>query len=224
VFHLNSHWRLSLALPLVFALGGCGTTVYLDKFNQGALAQPPPQPEIGTSASTQNVFVAPHPQQPGSADRWLKIARTVAKEGGGQYTATLSQSIVEQKGSFDFVAFMPSSSRVTLTAFFESSQGIPLLHIDLMPDGNIRLDDLKIIGTYARDKPVAFLVNFNLQTGTPRATIHIRGGAKDANVTHRLDSQARTRGVGRVRIFAPFEGINAPNGDFLVNDIIATIQ
>ena len=223
MLHLNLPRRFLVALPLMFALGGCGTTVYLDKFNGGPIGQPPPPADTGTSSSTTNVSVAANPQNAGSADRFLRIARTSPTEGGGIYTATFTQNITQKKGSIDFVGFIPSQSRIMMTVFFESSpQGIPLMHIDLLPNGNIRLNDSSIIGTYKFDTIVGFFITLDLSTSSPTANILIRGGANDASLTTPLPPNSNTRGFGRVRIIAPFEGVNAPNGAFLVNDIIAT--
>ena len=112
-----------------------------------------------------------------------------------------------------------------LTVFFEPRAPlpqIPLMHIDLLPNGNIRVNDSTVAGTFKFDTLVGFFINFDLTSSAPTAEILVRGGATDASLTVPVPVNAANFGLGRVRIVAPFEGVNAPNGSFLVNDIIAT--
>ena len=221
----NSRWRILAALPLMFALGGCGTTIFLDKFDAAAVGAPPAPPATGTSTFTNNVVIASNPQNVGSSDRWLRISRTVATQGGGQYIGNFTQNLSQKKGSIDLVGFIPQSSKIMMTVFLESGPPphAPLLHIDLLPAGEIRINDTQVAGTFKFDHLVGFFITLDLTSPSPNAEILIRGGGTDAalNVPIAPPNTANF-GFGRVRIFAPFEGENAPNGAFLVNDIIAT--
>jgi hypothetical protein len=112
-----------------------------------------------------------------------------------------------------------------MTVFFEPQPPAPpdpLLHIDLHPDGTIHVNDSTVAGTFKFDNLVGYFVTFDLTGTSPNATILIRGGGNDASLTVSVPASAAHFGLGRVRIVAPFEGVNAPNGAFLVNDIIAT--
>lgn len=222
----NSRWRILAVLPLLLAFGGCATTIFLDKFDTAAIGAPPAPPATGTSTfSSTNVVIAANPQNAQSSDRWLRVSRTVATQGGGQYIGTFTQNLTQKKGSIDLVGFIPQRSKIMMTVFFESGPPphAPLLHIDLLPAGEIRINDTQVVGTFKFDHLVGFLITFDLTGSSPNADILIRGGGNDAalNVPISPPNSAHL-GFGRVRIFAPFEGVNAPNGAFLVNDIIAT--
>jgi hypothetical protein len=216
--------RLLLVFPLLLALGGCGTTVYLDKV-RGTVGQKPNPPATGSSqVSDTNAVIARDPRSFFSSDRWLRLSRTVATDGGGQYTANFTQNVTNGKVGVDLVGFIPSSAPVMMTVHFESGApqaGIPVMHIDLLPDGKIRIDDSTIAGSFKFNSLVGFFITFNLTGAAPTAEILIRGGDKDASLTVALPANAATRGLGRVRILAPFEGVNAPNGHFFVNDVVA---
>jgi hypothetical protein len=112
-----------------------------------------------------------------------------------------------------------------MTVFFESGPppNAPLLHIDLLPNGKIRINDNQVVGDFKFNHLIGFFITIDLTGTSPNAEILIRGGGNDAalNVPVALPNSANF-GFGRVRIFAPFEGENAPNGAFLVNDIMAT--
>jgi hypothetical protein len=227
VSHPHPRWRFLCVLPLLLVLGGCGTTVFLDKLEAAAVGQPPATPATGTSTTSGSAVIAANPQNPASNDRWLRLSRTVATQPGGQYIGTFTQNLTKRKGSVDLVGFIPKSSPIMMTVFFEPrppSPPAPLLHIDLLPNGNIRVNDTTVAGTFKFDTLVGFFINFDLTGSAPNARILIRGGGNDASLTVPIPASAANFGLGRVRIFAPFEGENAPNGAFLVNDIIATAQ
>lgn len=222
--HSNSRWRLLAALPIVLLLGGCGTTVLLDNFNTGAIGASPSQPSTGSSTVSGSAVIAAHPQTPASADHWLRLSRTSATQAGGEYIGSFTQNLTKSKVSVDLVGFVPQSAPIMMTVFFEPKAPlpqIPLMHIDLLPNGNIRVNDSQVVGTFKFDNLVGFFINFDLTGSSPTAEILIRGGGTDASTTIAVPVNAANFGLGRVRIVAPFEGVNAPNGSFLVNDIIA---
>lgn len=222
--HLISRWRLLAALPIVFAFSGCGTTVLLDKFDAAPIGASPAQPTTGSSTVTGSVVVAANPQNAASADRWLRVTRTSATGPLSEYRGSFTQNLAKSKASVDLVGFIPSSSPIMMTLFFEPKAPLPqilLMHIDLMPNGNIRVNDDQVIGTFKFDTPVGFFINFDLTGTSPSASILIRGGANDASTTVGIPVNAANFGLGQVRIVAPFEGVNAPNGSFLVNEVFA---
>jgi hypothetical protein len=79
-----------------------------------------------------------------------------------------------------------------------------------------------VVGTYAFDTLIAFVIGFEFEGAQPVANILIRGGGEDASLTVPVPANVAGFGLGRVRVFAPFEGVNAPPGAFLVNDVAAT--
>jgi hypothetical protein len=225
--------RFLAAVPLLLILGGCAKTIYLDKFDTAAVGQPPAVPGTGTSthSGAPLAVIAASPLNPDSSDRWLRLSRTNPVDGGGQYSGTFIQNVTQKKAGVNLVGFVPKSSKIMMTVHFESGPpqaGIPLFHIDLLPNGSnpdtgiIRVDDEINAGTFKFDHLVGFFIGFDLTASPPIANILVRGGASDASLDFELPPNAATRGIGRVRVVAPFEGVNAPNGSFLVNDIIAT--
>lgn len=223
--HPKARLRFLAALPLLLALAGCGKTVFLDKFDAAAVGHPPAPPTTGTSESSGGAVIVENPQSASSTDRWLRLPRTVATQAGGSYVGRFTENLTKKKVSVDLVGFVPKSAPIMMTVFFEPRAPLPpapLMHIDLLPDGRIRVNDSTFVGTFKFDNLVGFFITFDLTGPSPSASVLIRGGANDANLTVPIQASAANFGIGQVRIFAPFEGINAPNGSFLVNDIIVT--
>ncbi|MGH7500714.1 MAG: hypothetical protein ACREL7_03050 [Longimicrobiales bacterium] len=74
------------------------------------------------------------------------------------------------------------------------------------------------------DTLIGFVIGFELEGAQPVANILIRDGGEDASLAVPVPGNVAGFGLGRVRVFAPFEGDNAPPGAFLVNDIVATMR
>lgn len=218
---------IMVILPvLLIGVNGCGATViYRDSFNTPAVGQPPGQAEIGTATASGDARIAAHPQDPASSDRWLRLARPVATQPGGEYVGTFTEQVLNDNGSVSLVGYIPAASKMMMSVFFEVAPPGPpgpFLHIDLLEDGTIRVNDSTLVGTYEFDTLIAFVIGFELEGAQPVANILIRGGGEDASLTVPVPGSIAGFGLGRVRVFAPFEGVNAPPGAFLVNDVVAT--
>lgn len=211
---------------LLVGVSGCGATViYRDSFNSPAVGQPPGAAEIGTAAASGDARIVADPQDPGSSDRWLRLARPVATQPGGEYTGTFTEPVIDNNGSVSLVGYIPSEAPITMSVFFEVAPPgppAPFLHIDLLKNGNIRVNDSTVVGTYEFDTLVGFIIGFELEGAQPVANILVRGGGEDASLTVPVPANVAGFGLGRVRVFAPFEGVNAPPGAFLVNDVVVT--
>jgi hypothetical protein len=211
---------------LLMGVNGCGATViYRDSFNTPAVGQPPGPADIGTATASGDARIAAHPQDPASSDRWLRLARPVATQPGGEYVGTFTEQVLNNNGSVTLVGYIPAASKMMMSVFFEVAPPgppAPFLHIDLTKEGNIRVNDSTVVGTYAFDTLIAFVIGFEFEGAQPVANILIRGGGEDASLTVPVPANVAGFGLGRVRVFAPFEGVNAPPGAFLVNDVAAT--
>lgn len=214
---------IAAALLSIAVLSGCNTTsLYLDTFSS-ATGSPPAQPQIGTSTVSGNVIVYPDPTGTNAAAHWLQLTRPAPTETAS-YIGTLKASVTA-KGGINFVAYVPSTSPIDVSVYFEPSsgpQGAPLLHVDLLPNGNIRLNDSNVVGTFKFDHLVGFFISFDLQASPPTATVLIRGGGQDASTTVPVPTSLAGFGFGKIEVDAPFEGVKAPSGYFFINEVVAT--
>jgi hypothetical protein len=213
----------AIALLSLVILSGCNTTsVYLDKFDSPT-GSTPTQPQVGTSTTNGNVVVVADPTNTNAADHWLQLTRT-APTATASYVGTLTAPVTA-KGGVNFVGYVPSSSPIDLSVYFLTAngpQGAPLLHVDLLPNGSIRLNDSDLVGTYKFDHLVGFFITFDLKASPPTATVLIRGGGQDASKTVPVPASLAGFGFGKIQVDAPFEGVNAKPGKILINDVIAT--
>jgi hypothetical protein len=214
----------TIALLALTVFTGCNTSsVYLDKFDSTSPGSPPAQPQVGTSTIVGSVVAAADPTNTNASDHWLQLTRT-APTATASYIGTL-KTPVTAKGGANFVAFVPSSSPIDVSVYFEPSsgpQGAPLLHVDLLPNGNIRLNDTDVVGTYKFDHLVGFFISFDLKASPPTSTVLIRGGGQDASTTIPVPGSLAGFGFGKIQVDAPFEGVNAKPAKFFINDVIAT--
>ena len=213
----------AIALLSLVVLSGCNTTsVYLEKFDSPT-GSPPAQPQVGTSTTNGDVVVVADPTNTNASDHWLQLTRT-APTATASYVGTLTAPVTA-KGGVNFVGYVPSSSPIDLSVYFlpaNGPQGAPLLHVDLLPAGTIRLNDSDVVGTYNFDHLVGFFITFDLKASPPTATVLIRGGGQDASKTVPVPTSLAGFGFGKIEVDAPFEGINAKPAKLFINDVIAT--
>jgi hypothetical protein len=201
-------WATLVLLSMAILTGCNASTVYLDKFDSTPAGSPPAQPQVGVSQVGGDVVVAADPTNSNSTDHWLRLTRP-APTAVGSYIGTLTTPVTA-KGGVDFVGYVPSSSPIDLSVFFQVASGpqvAALLHIDLLPDGHIRLNDSDIVGTYQFDHLVGFFITFDLKASPPTATVLVRGGGQDASKTVQVPPALAGFGFGKIEVDAPFEGV-----------------
>lgn len=217
--------HLVLLQLLLIGLCGCGTSVvYRDSFDSTPIGEPPGPPQIGSSSVSGDVLIAENPINDVSPDRWLQLKRVDPVGTLAEYVATLEEPMTAG-GNVALLGLIPAFAPITMSVYFDPPDFAPsltLLHIDLRPDGNIRVNDSTVEGTYEFDTSVAFLVGFDLDASPPTATLLVRGGAEDASATVEIPAAAAGFGLGRVRILTPFEGVGSPPGRFFINEVVAT--
>ncbi len=211
-----------LLLPLV-VLCGCGTTVYEDRFDSTPIGQTPGPPQIGTSSVSGDVLIAENPIVDVSSDRWLQLKRASAVGAPAVYEARLNEPVTAG-GSVTLKGYIPAYAPAMLTVYFNTPQYAPqatLLHIDLLQNGNILVNDDTIEGTFEFNTTIVFLIVFDLDAPQPTATILVLGGGENANTTVEVPGPVAGFGLGRVRVHTPFEGVNSSPGRFFINEVVA---
>lgn len=220
------HRLRGLSFPSIVAASGLvlgceGELVFREAFNDAPLGSPPGVPAIGSATLSGTVSVVADPVDGDVADRWLKLERP-APLSLSEYIGTF-EHVIDRTATAAFVAYVPEDAPIAQSTFFETplvgASAFSLLHIDLLPDGNIRLNDRDIVGTYELGAMVGFLVSFDLAASPPVANILVRGGGEDASTTVPLETAIVGFGLGRIRYFAGFAGVNAPSGHFLVDEV-----
>jgi hypothetical protein len=225
---MNTILKITFLLVLLVSLAACNsTTVLLANFNTEPVGAPPaftqPTGTVETSAGAGSVTVVVSPDS-STGSHWLRIshptqpapetvmrARFDSFHGSGHYGLLASVFIPSGTGAVT-LQLEPFSGSVNSSPDF--------LHLDFMPQNNVRLNDNDAdrFGTFPRDQ--SFVVSIQVDTTmTPaKATISLLGagatGSKDV-VLPSLASQ-----FGAVRIWMGFQW----TGTFFVDDVIVTRQ
>jgi hypothetical protein len=217
-------WLVILLLAFVVLSGCSQNSIYRDKFDSQPIGGLPAQPDIGSSTVSGDVLIAENPMNDISSDRWLQLKRV----GGldlAEYRATPSEPLsLGDRGSVEFSGYIPSFAPAQMTVVFETQDIEPqfaLFHIDLLPNGDIRVSDNTVIGTYAFDSSISFSIDFDLSSSPPTATILVEGEAGDATLTVDIPGENIPGfGLGHVKFFTSFEGETSPSGQFLINQVV----
>jgi len=182
-------FRRSSAILAVLLLAGCAREkLFQSNFDSMQPGQTPTTAEVGTVATEGAVTVIAPPVLP--SGKWVQMRRAAADTPLASFQGNLSA--VRGDGSYTFSAtiFMPTSTTGVATIQFErKNQPLPsianFLHLDLMPNNKVRIDDLAAteFGKFPRDKP--FIVQVTLDIGAaPTARIVLSGDGADGTADH----------------------------------------
>ncbi len=173
-----------MLLLILLALAGCNsTTVLLANFNVEPVGAPPaPTQPTGTvaiadGAGTVRVAASPDPASP--ANNWLRISHptqpapeTVMRaqfdsfHGTGRYGLLVS-------------VFIPSGTgavTLQLEPFAGSISSSPdFLHLDFMPENNVRINDHNAnrFGSFTRDKSFVVSIRIDTTVSPAKATVSL---------------------------------------------------
>lgn len=223
-------YRLRLAAIAILAAAGLAacndTTVFRSNFDQTPVDSPPAAAQgVGTGATAGgagNVKIAAVPGLPG---RWVSIRRPQPDSNVSAFQGQLIEVPKEGRYTFSATMLMPTGAGVSTIQFERAGQPVDqpqaFLHLDFMPNNQVRIDDNAALtfGGFPRDKP--FIVQVTLNTGpTPTAHIVLSGegasGTADRTVPPPFIPLARQ--FGAVRIWMGFPHL----GEFKAANVAVT--
>ena len=221
---------LGSLLALLSGLSACGSTTVLQvNFNSDTAGSPPaPAQATGTvslapGAGTITVVPAPAPGLP--ANKWARISHPTQPSPETVMRCTFSR--FDGPGNYTLLAslFMPSgtgAATVQFETFNGSTSSAPsFLHLDFMPEGDVRIDDSATrFGHFPRDQTFALSVNLVITGAAATAHMTLFGpgasGSQDYNINPAFLSIARQ--FGAMRFWMGFQW----QGAFFVDDILVT--
>jgi hypothetical protein len=214
-----SMWAAAMVL-----LAGCSdATLFRSNFDETAIDQPP--------AATQGVGTAAVAGPPGSVlvvaapaglnGKWLRLRRPNADTGFPEFQGILSQVRGEGRYTFSAIMFMPAGAGTTTIQFEQLTPSNSFLHLDLLPDNQVRIDDNETtkFGTFPRDQP--FIVQVTLDTtSTPKAHFVLSGAGASgiADYTIQPSLQQFARQFGAIRLLIGFPHI----GEYYATTVVVT--
>jgi hypothetical protein len=189
---IASHaFRRCSTILAVLLLAGCAReTLFQSNFDSAQPGQTPTTADVGTVATEGAVTVIAPPVLP--SGKWVQMRRAVADTPLASFQGNLTEIRGDGRYTFSATIFMPSSTTGVATIQFErKNQPLPsianFLHLDLMPNNKVRIDDLAAteFGKFPRDKP--FIVQVTLDIGaTPTANIVLSGDGAEGTADHAI--------------------------------------
>lgn len=211
---------LLLALALSTSCTPTAVTVFQASFNNDTIGSPPNvNQDTGTllfNAPGGKIKVVDKPAASVTSTKWVSITEDSLR---GNF------SRVDGPGNYGCLGsvFIPSTTSGIVTLAFQPDNPPPLahfLHLDFMPEGDVRIDDGERFGHYPKDGNFTVSVKLNITSTNATAEITLFGtgasGAKTVNVNPLLLGAAQR--FGAVRFFMG----DQQHGTFFVKDIIVT--
>jgi hypothetical protein len=198
-------------------------------FNSDTVGSPPADTQgtgtvsLAPGAGTITVVDAPAPGL--AANKWVRLNHPTTPSQETVMRCTFSR--FDGVGNYTFLAslYIPSGTGA-VTVQFETFQGSVnsapgFLHLDFMPEGDVRIDDSSVrFGQFPRDRTFALSVNLDITSTTATARIALHGtgasGTQDVNINPASLTVARQ--FGAVRFWMGFQW----QGPFFVDDILVT--
>ena len=206
-------------------LGACTTTTLLEvRFDADTPGAPPSTTQaLGTvivEPGAGSVVVVDTPASDVAAGKWARVSHPTPITPETSMIAMLPQGPVGE-GSFSVTAllYVPTGEAVPtiqLETIQIGSGPASFLHVDLLTDGTLRIDDAMTFGHYPHDQP--FLLSIQLEIGPAGATAHVApvgaGTSGSADVPIAAPNLARL--FGAVRIWMGYQF----GGSFFVDDVL----
>jgi hypothetical protein len=179
-------------------------------------ASPAVNQEVGTATTTEgrgaSVRVTQLPASAGDAGKWVRITRGPNQQGVPADIPSLRARFAQAQQDGNYLTtmrlFVPSGAGAATVQFepFVGPELFGFFHVDLLPTGQVRLNDdpALVFGNFPHDQVFSLAVNFTITATQATATVTLLGaasGTMDAPVTVPLQF---ARQFGAVRLWMGF--------------------
>ncbi len=201
------------SLGVLLCLPACtGKIVFQSNFDAMPKNQPPASAQqVGSSAIHGSVIVILPPVTP--SGKWVEISRPSADSNIAGFQGNFPAMGGEGEYTFSATVFMPAGSGVATIQFERFGQPVSdvasFLHLDLMPDNKVRIDDddASKFGSFPRDQPFVVQVTLSITPASTTAHVVLSGagasGAADRTVPPPLHNNM-ARQFGAIRLWMGF--------------------
>jgi hypothetical protein len=207
-------------------LSSCkSTTVLLANFKNDNIGSAPgaTQPtgtvSLNPGAGSITVVAAPKPNQP--ANKWALISHPSAPSPETTLTGIFSKFFGTGKYGLLVSLHIPSGAGVVTVQFESFNQAASFMHLDFMPEGNVRIDDTNVtFGHFPHDGNFVLSVNLNITSTTATAEIALLGAGASGNITTNVQPLFLNvaKQFGAVMFWVGFQH----KASFFVDDILVT--
>lgn len=216
-----------LFLLVVLLNYGCkSTTVLLANFNNDQIGSPPANNQATGTVSVISgggSIIVNSPSDSIPSKKWCGISHPFNNSDPTELTGNFTQF---GKGNYGLLASLYIPETEVVTVQFEASKQSPLpfgpfLHLDFMPEGDVRIDDgAQRFGHFPRNRNFVLSVNLNITDVAATAEISLIGANASGNTTVQISQNVLplARQFGAVKFWVGFQH----RATFFVDDIIVT--
>ncbi|MEP7323978.1 MAG: hypothetical protein ABI761_18765 [Saprospiraceae bacterium] len=229
-FIMTSFRKVELLLCItcsVLLFSACSSsTVLLANFKNDNIGSPPASTQpvgsltLNPGSGLITVVSAP-PMGPQSANKWALITHPAQPASETELTGNFTKWGL---GSYGLLASLhiPSTSGV-VTVQFESANPLgSFMHLDFMPEGDVRIDDDSAMrfGTYPKDANFVLSVKLDITetSATVETTLLGTGASGNKTVTVKPLLLPAAKQFGKCKFWIGFQH----NSSFFVDDIVVT--
>lgn len=204
-------------LMLLMTLASCGsTTVLLANFNAEPLGGPPAFAQATGTVETRSAAGSVLVSNPsGSSTKWAQISHPTRPSRQTMLRARFDSFHGTGKYSLLVAVFFPSGTGA-VTLQLEPPE---FLHLDFMPQNNVRINDNNAdrVGTFPRDQSFVVSIQVDTTASPPKATISLLGGS-GASGSRDVTLPSLATQFGAVRLWMGFQW----TGSFFFDDLLVT--
>jgi hypothetical protein len=197
---------------LLFLPACTGKILFQSNFDSMPEEQPPAAAQqVGTASTHGSVVVILPPVTP--SGRWVKIDRPSADSDIAGFQGNFPAMGGEGEYTFSTTVFMPTGAGVATIQFERFGQPVSdvasFLHLDLMSDNKVRIDDDdgSKFGSFPRNQPFVVQVTLVITPASTTAHVVLSGagasGTADRTVPAPLHS-SMARQFGAIRLWMGF--------------------
>lgn len=216
----------ALLSVVALSLGGCVTTPLLEVRFDGddPGSRPGTTQELGTvvvDPGAGSVLVAETPARGIEPMNWAHISHPTSITPQTSLRAMMSAPAGEGSFSVSALLYVPSGAGVAtiqLEPFGQPETSyLNFIHVDLLPDGTLRIDDgPATFGQYPHDQ--VFILSIDLEVGADGATARVApsGAGTSGSAEVAISAVSLARQFGAVRIWMGYQHA----GDFFVDNVL----
>lgn len=211
--------RCVLLVGLLFVPACTGKILFQSNFDAMPENQPPAAAQqVGTASihgSPGSVVVILPPVTP--SGKWVSIGRPTADSDIAGFQGNFPAMGGEGEYTFSTTVFLPTGSGVATIQFERFAQPVSdvasFLHVDLMPDNKVRIDDDESskFGSFPRNQPFIVQVTLSITPSATTAQVVLSGAGATGTANRTVppplhNSMARQFGAIRLWMGFPHTG------------------
>jgi hypothetical protein len=213
-----------LLIASTFQFANCNSkTVLLANFNNDNVGAPPgtaqPTGTVQVEPGSGSITVVASPNNSMPQSKWVNITHAAGNNDVTMLTGKFPQFYGQGKYSLVAAMYIPSNAGVVTVQFETFTGNGSFLHLDFMPENNVRVDDGGTrFGHFPRDASFVVNVVLTITSSAATADVSLVGGEANGSTQVNVQPVALAQQFGAVKFWIGFQH----TATFFVDDILVT--